>query len=1547
MSGSEIPKIYKIINSNNYLSNCYRILTRSKPIHFLCVLIEMILNIIQEIEVFIKIYKNEENTNLNYISYITGLFDKLNITIKLAIMIPVMILIDCLYFIYTKNNYKAKSIRNIIIINILELFFFRTAVLIYFNFYFTIRKEYFIISCIFLFMHIYSTINNFYYNHLFYFVPEFINYPYDEFTSMFDIILFFTKILLATTANTDNIPLAKFLFVFLLLLQIFFCFNFTYKFKHHSYFFMKNSFLNKTKVFLFLSQTFIVFCAILIGITEIKTVLFIVMCISILVILMSIIYLIYDPFNYINIKTETQMENLFFYLYIISEKNDYNFLFENKLNVHYKLCGFCDLCKKYNNHIGFYKKNLNDEERTRLINDESKQNNDDSLDYFNIIYDGKMKYFDLINKIILNYKHKGKDSLFNNSYFYINLSFLIYSDFQKNNITLSLNERILLEAIYKENSLLLDNYEVQITQILLCNKFISLGNKIVNLIKNILNLESDFNKALNLIELSLLLKEMKSKKYKKSLFSHKSENISSSKHLLLTCSIVYEEIFNVTLNNSSHMPIRDNIQPLEEVFHHSVIKNNKIISLALNLTNNDCRIIRAGKDLYSYIDSNLFDLFPLIFKKYQIELFMSNILENFAKEVNKPKKEKLDHNITYNKKSMKNLNKMNKGKSHNNLKTITSNNKSKKEYIETKIILCENFSSKMYYKIFTLKLSILLSSENNYFILFDGLYYFHSQTIITLQDFESNSKFKEKLVGVSEPSLDNNFHSSFVNFKKLSTWHNGQGFNIIKLSSFNIINKTYSIYQITKKEKINNKKNVLNKMDLKRVSSILEINEENSSQKNNEMEKVKAFEDNSSVQSQTTESIHSAGISNIGMRNKKRDNIFEHEGFNKIKQANYSVIFVAIVTLLCEYLYLGKLKRDANINNNAYIHFREFSKLYFQLFSSLIGVSCIKYDNKCLILTNIYTEQFYGNNPIEFNYTILAMIQNEILSSLFLQRKSYLVDIHKCIGDKNYNEIFGQEIKYLRITQNYINGTININLTETNIQFSEAILIVTNSFQNLKDIINNPITILDKPYNNIFSRLEKENIENMNDIQKNFYEMIINYINFYRSFDFANTKLHEHLFSKSTLIEIFIYFCIFFDNILLIIVGILMYIYLFCFEKTFIKIINYVNMILNSKNDDFNFNMFFAQKIENLETILQFYNGDPLKAVMNLNEIYSKYEQLMKTKNKNSNENNQKKYKNHIDKDKKNELDDIPKNQRIVNKEDVKRLGISSIYVCIYYFYLLFCIALFAILMILWLNYFSKKKNLYTLIDKNLTLESSLYRALNFYDLMIFNNLTLSELTQLVYGEKGEEENENIYLKSFYDDLELAFDSKKEKNKIPNLYQDFEDYSNFTCEKFIEYNEENIIALAENPLSKNTGDISSNLINLCIFSRVSESNDYRTIFERHYQYIRNGMLMMDDYSYEGLIKHIKDDGVLSRISVFFNVMILHILEITNTVPHRQGIKNILSNLSSLILFSEIIFLCCDLVSILFSLFFYKSINNKCSQILLLKQIFKIAEIQDL
>ena len=57
---------------------------------------------------------------------------------------------------------------------------------------------------------------------------------------------------------------------------------------------------------------------------------------------------------------------------------------------------------------------------------------------------------------------------------------------------------------------------------------------------------------------------------------------------------------------------------------------------------------------------------------------------------------------------------------------------------------------------------------------------------------------------------------------------------------------------------------------------------------------------------------------------------------------------------------------------------------------------------------------------------------------------------------------------------------------------------------------------------------------------------------------------------------------------------------------------------MNLKNDDFSFNTSFSKKIDNLQTILQFYNADPIKAVQELNKIYNDYQQSITSKNKNN-----------------------------------------------------------------------------------------------------------------------------------------------------------------------------------------------------------------------------------------------------------------------------------------------------------------------------------------
>ena len=1535
----ETPKIYKEINTDNYLINCYNHLTKIKGIHFIFLLIEIFFNIILELETFIRGYKlkiDNNNPKLNLVSIITIKFDRLHNIIKLIIIVLFILIFDSLYIIIKLKKFKKRQINILIIANILELFIYRTSLLIFFILFFTIKSELFIIGCLFLVFHIYLIMSNFLNNHLCYFVPEFIDYPYDEFSSLYDIIMVIIKLLISVSGTTNDINLGKFCFILTVVLQIFFSYFFINKLNNHSYLFMKNTFLNLTKLSFFLSKTIILIIAIIFGKDEIMSILFLLISISILIINMLYVYFLYNPFSNIIIKRETPMENILFYLYILSEKNNLNFIFENKINEHYEKCGICDLCMKYVKYINRFKQKhvIINEEKERLINDIYQQNNDNNQDklkdLFDVIYDKKIPYFKLIKKLVLDYKNFDKEIFFKNSYYFINLSFLIYSDFRNNNINLSLNERIILEVLNKENNSFLDNHESQINQIYLCNQFLNLSKNILIQLKDILHSESNFDKAKKLINLASILKKLQSPKYKKNLFSHKLENISDSRHLILICSVIYEEINNTILNNSQ-IPLRENLQPLEDIFRNNSKKLNKIISLVFNLTNNTCKIIRAGKGLHSYIDTNLFNLFPLIFKQYQIDLFMSSILNHFDIEKNEKS------NIKGNTK-----NKFSSVIVKRGLKSMNNNN-NKKDFIEIKLIIWENICSKVYFKLLTLKLTPLFNNSTLYFILFDGFYFIHKNTIITLQDFEENKNATEKLISVSEPELDKNNEPYSIPFKKYIIWQNNQGFCFQKIVQFYISSKLFNIYSISKKEK--GTKNLEHKINQMKMEDDDEEVQTNINANKTKIEKIQLMEDNSSVASQTTGSTFSQGISNLGIRNKKKDNIFDYGGFNRIKIICLSSILIAIILLVSEYFIFNSLLGQTKENNLSYLEYKDFTKLYYQLFSSVLSNSCIYKDGKCIRVIDSSIEEYSTNIGNNFNYTEMFLIQSQILAEKMMERRTILNNIHKCIGNEKYNNLFGKNIDYLKITQNIINNKYYFNLTSINMQFSEILLSMCNSFKILTDNINSSITFLNGLNQPLSNLNNLENSKYLSDYQKEFYEMILNYKNYNERFNTINKELNEIIISKSSVIEIFVYVAITIDTSMLVLIGSLMYLYSYLFEYILIKIINYINMTLNIKTDEFNFNETFSKKLENLESILQFYISDPVKGVQNLNSLYSNYQQYLSTKNKNLSEMNKKGYKK-IEENKKNELDDIPKNQRIINKKEAKSLGMIFIFVFMYYANLFMVLALYVLLLVLWINYFNSKGHLFKLFEKNNLIESIMYKSINAYELMIFNNLTVYEVTTLVLS-KSEINQENALFKNFYENLKYSFNNKKEKNIVGNLYNDIENYGNFSCKVLYDLNSDNLKEIEYKARENNFQDVvnvSDNLVLLCEESKVSDTKDYRTIFERHIQYIRNGILGIMDFSFEGLIDNIINDGTISKVSLFFNYIILFLLVTTNKIPHKEAVHVLINNLGSLLNISLIIYLMYDIIAILFVLFFYfAGINSLCNKIFNLKNIFKIFE----
>ena len=100
-------------------------------------------------------------------------------------------------------------------------------------------------------------------------------------------------------------------------------------------------------------------------------------------------------------------------------------------------------------------------------------------------------------------------------------------------------------------------------------------------------------------------------------------------------------------------------------------------------------------------------------------------------------------------------------------------------------------------------------------------------------------------------------------------------------------------------------------------------------------------------------------------------------------------------------------------------------------------------------------------------------------------------------------------------------------------QYSEAILIVCNQFQQLSSISYNEAFILNKNENPFSNYIEINKNNELNDNEKEFYEMILNYKVLYDEFKKINNELTNILNKKSDYIQIYYYIYFTIDAIIL------------------------------------------------------------------------------------------------------------------------------------------------------------------------------------------------------------------------------------------------------------------------------------------------------------------------------------------------------------------------------------------------------------------------------
>jgi hypothetical protein len=272
-------------------------------------------------------------------------------------------------------------------------------------------------------------------------------------------------------------------------------------------------------------------------------------------------------------------------------------------------------------------------------------------------------------------------------------------------------------------------------------------------------------------------------------------------------------------------------------------------------------------------------------------------------------------------------------------------------------------------------------------------------------------------------------------------------------------------------------------------------------------------------------------------------------------------------------------------------------------------------------------------------------------------------------------------------------------------------------------------------------------------------------------------------------------------------------------------------------------------------------------------------------------------------------------------------------------------ISLYIILLILWTNYFHLEANLYNLINKNTGLETTVYRSINMYYIMIFNNYTFSEVSQKIFPDLYDPKENLSAIKFFYSNIYSAFNSQKEKNILGDLYPD-KDISNFTCDNLYALNKKILKELDATTSGPELSGIKKKLIKMCENSGITELKDPKVELERHFQYLKNDLISLVDFSYNGIIKHIQT-GNLGKISLLFNNIMLYLLEMYITKVDKEAIYAISNIMKRNILIMELLFISINIIFVILIIkFLISKIEKFSNQIILIINVFRIIEIQE-
>ena len=1482
----------------NYFMLNRKVTVKNEMFNLIFYLIDTIITLMK----FLNTYKlNYDNSSIissiKFFKFYTYIESN---SVKFFIVLGYIILTLILYEIYKFKNNLNMSIIDSIVFNIFEFLFFKLFLIFYAEFIFSMTDMYLFGSIIinipfFIIMHL-ILINC----HISGFTPKFLSFPLDDFSEMIGIMNLYIKLFIGISGATKVKEIAKICFIFGFIFQIYLFIYLTYLIFFKSYYLMSNEFLSKSKYSFILST---IICEIFILFAKNDEILefrYIVFYICVFLFCTVFIQISYDPYFYILIDTPNNPENAIYYLFLIDNNKNILFYLHKKILNHITKCNRCSLCNDYNKY---------------QINKIEFQNESPGKDLFNILYNGDDKYLTILYEIICDYKINNQIDISQNAYYSINLLYLCYLKTVQKKTAEALNIRMLYLFIQNSNQLTIQNNEISIKQLLLINQFMISFKKIIMQIKGILNktnLKKYLDKFFNLCDIIPILE---TKNFNKYIYRSKTDGTVNTNFMISICSLLYEELFNITISNSG-LSIRENTILYEDLFNQYQKQNNQI-TLSMNLLSRNCKIIYAGRSLYEKINTSFYNLFA--------EKLKINSIVSFNEKLLSVKDELTNNNKNSNQKN--------------------------KYYLEENLLIKEKINDVVFYKVLLIKVNPLFNSNFDKNILLSGTYSINENVIITNSNLElKNEEQIEKICGYGNKNimsscikskflLSNLKNSEFMKNKILNLiFEISSNQNLYRIYSLSILQKSkkYSSKLISKINSIvSNSK--IEKEEL--IEDLENINDNKKEEKN--INELNLLDECNSQSSEITKVSDKIGLNFHGPAVKTEEDSFSSKGFLYIQFLLEISLFILFILMGMQVFSLKMIKKSLFTYNSFYYKINELIRITHQFSFSFPAVICIAKNKNSTICDNYVSSLDSAN----FNQTLYLIEYNKILAEMGLDAITTITQGITIINYKELSNFFVSDIIFYTLNMEIKNGNVIFYRKENKMTFTENLLLLGN----IMNIISNKLTrdpiFLLSGEKSRFDNMKL--ITNLDDFRTSVYNFLLNYDDFVSNMETAGKIIKVEIDIKVYNIEKYFKY---FHNVIFIVMIIqiiIIFIYLIVFDQIVSEIINYIILKFDTTYDSENdFQRLYNIKISQIETLLQIYTCNPIMTLNAMNKNCSKYKTFENARKKEEQRTNMNK--NKISNEKKYKI--LFNKEKYVKWHEILISGQNNLYIIFTVIIFIVDVIIYAAIYLCFTNYFAKRDILLSLVDDSWNNEKNIYAVVNYYQTMLLYNMTMDELTEKYYV--------NTEQKTIIDKIENSLYSiltfKKEQSTIPNLYRNFCYFlgNNCDCESLINYymNDKTFtlyktIEVMEN--NHKTFGLKNIFVHNCVNSHFIVDGSGLPAFQSLYQKCINAIVSLNDFSYEGLINKLFHRDFLVITIIFLNGVDF-ITNIFGKVSYTDARMNLFSFLDENIYLSLGLYCVSEAVLILIFIIIYVwKMNNKCRNMWKLKKMFQITDFNKL